>query len=572
MLPTPLLPWFTQLRPVWFVVLLASAQSASAGTYEARNIEANDLLTGIYSITVAQAGMTPVIRVQSDGEKFTSVEPGQTIIWKANTRGVCRSLRKIREYRWWLNDNAQANPNSYYSKHAPLTTKNWITSKHSDDKYTADGELSVPVNNKLANAAVAACNDYLQAEKSQGKSIQDILGQDKTLYSEENDKPLLAGVVYMQCNEDSGMNTMLGHAWQNVRINYLCEASETPKPGAGSSAKTQKIALPFMLEEPKIKLTPAHHSGTCPVDVQVEGTLKANQGQKDVQYRWVHNGAAGPAQTVVLNTSGWRTVNTILNNMGIETSAGNPSKTLAAKVPKSPGAGLQIKALPDNVHTGYVELKVLPAGDSNWDMAKTSVKARYQITCKTPVVNGADKLLPPGKPKPPQQMSDLSYASTIMIGNAVGQWGGSINVNAAAIPGAMRADRCALRVAYDVTNLGAGDAGGFVSRLFENDDTLLQSGLPQLEASQHKKLSGLIYLNNGTHLVGLSVDDQIQVSETSESNNKARITVHVSHCGEAESAGDKRGNTDGAGNGHGSGHANREGNTPRSGQMLPPRQ
>lgn len=530
--------------------LLTSLPASAAGTYDARNVEAGDLLTGIYSITVAQTGMTPVIRVKSDGEKFTAVQPGQSITWKANTRGVCRSLRKIREYRWWLNDNSQANPHSYFSSHKKVASKDWITSKHNDDKYTANGELSTPVNAKLANAAIKACNDYLQAAKAKGETIETILAKDKTLYSQDNDKPLLAGVVYMQCNEDSGMNTMLGHAWQNVRINYVCESFDFPKPGIGSSAGIGGIAAPFMLEEPKIQLTPAQYNGTCPVDIQVDGTLKANKGQQDVQYRWIHNGAAGPAQTVSLNTSGWRSVNTVLNDIGAETSPGNVGKTLAAKKTKPAQGGMQIKAQADNVHSGYVELKVLAADEKNWNKAKTSAKAYYNVNCKTAVVSGEAKLaLPPAvpqPPEPPQQTADLSYSDSIMIGNASGQWGGNINVDAAAMPGAMRGDRCALRVAYDVTNIGAGDAGNFVSKLFENNDTLLQSGVPQLAANQQKKISGLIYLNNGTHIVGLSVDDLAQVSETSESNNKARITVNVSNCGDADS--------------------------PRNGRLLPQRQ
>jgi subtilase family serine protease len=47
-------------------------------------------------------------------------------------------------------------------------------------------------------------------------------------------------------------------------------------------------------------------------------------------------------------------------------------------------------------------------------------------------------------------------------------------------------------------------------------------------------VSGLIYLGNGTHLLGLSVDDQQQVGESNESNNKARVTVEVRNCGQTQ--------------------------------------
>jgi hypothetical protein len=514
-------------------VALFTGVPASANTYDARNINASDLLTGIYSITVEQTGITPVIRVKFDGNSYKTIQPGQKIAWKANTRGVCRSLRKIREYRWWLNDNTQGSANSYYSYHKKIASKDWITSKHSDDKYTANGELSTPVSAKMGNAAIKACNNYVQAETSKGKALETILANDKTLYSEDNDQPLLAGVVYMQCNADSGMNTMLGHAWQNVRINYVCEDFDFPKPGMNSTAGIGKIAAPFMLEEPKINVTPAQYSGNCPVDIQVDGTLKANKGQEDVQYRWAHNGAMGPVATVSLNTSGWKSVNTIIANIGAN-QPGNPGKQIA--MPKPAKKDLQLKGQADNVHSGYVELKVLPAGEKNWAKAKTSDKGFYNITCKEPLVAGNAKLaLPPGTQNPdPQQQADLTHGPSITIGNTTGQWGGMMSVDASAMPGRQREDRCELRVVYDVENIGQGNADNFVSKLFENNKNLLQSATPSLAAGQQKKNSGLLYLTNGTHIIGLSVDDQNQINESNESNNTTRITVEVSNCGDSE--------------------------------------
>lgn len=514
-------------------ITLLTSISVMANTYDSHNVESSDLLTGVYSITVDQTGMTPVIRVKSDGEKYTAVQPGQSIVWKANTRGVCRSLRKIREYRWWLNDNTQANPHAYYSHHKQVAKKDWITSKHSDDKYTANGDLSTPVSAKLANAAIKACNDYLQAEKGKGKSPQSILSEDKTLYSQDNDKPLLAGVVYMQCNADSGMDTMLGHAWQNIRINYVCEGFDAPKPGGGSSANVGKIAAPFVLEEPKINVTPAEYNGNCPVDVQVEGTLKANQGQTEVQYRWAHNGALGPVATTKLNTSGWKTVNTVIANVGANQSD-NPGDKIAT--PKPTKNKLQIKAQADNLQTGYVELKALPLGENNWDKAKTSAKGTYKINCKQPIIAGNAKLALPSDSDPQELKPDLTPGVNITVGNITGQWGGVINVDASIMSGRQRGDRCELRVVYDVKNIGQGNADKFVSKLFEDNDSLLQSTTQQLASGQQTKNSGVIYLANGSHLIGVSIDDQGQISESDEGNNKNRITVNVSYCG-GESSG-----------------------------------
>jgi hypothetical protein len=290
-----------------------------------------------------------------------------------------------------------------------------------------------------------------------------------------------------------------------------------------------------MLEEPKINVTPAQYSGNCPVDIQVEGTLKANKGQEDVQYRWAHNGALGPVAIATLNTSGWKSVNTVIANIGADMS-GNPGNKIA--MPKPAKNNLQINAQGDNAHSGYVELKVLPAGENNWTKAKTSAKGFYKISCKEPLVAGNAKLaLPPGTPNPqpdPQQPAspDLTHGPSIMIGHSTGQWGGMMNVDASVMSGRQRGDRCELRVAYDVKNIGSGNADNFVSKLFENNEGLLQSATPQLAAGQQKKNSGLIYLANGTHIIGVSVDDQEQVAESDESNNKARITVEVSNCGD----------------------------------------
>jgi len=87
-------------------------------------------------------------------------------------------------------------------------------------------------------------------------------------------------------------------------------------------------------------------------------------------------------------------------------------------------------------------------------------------------------------------------------------------------------------MAYDVKNKGTGAAGVFHSRLFEEGSTLHQGSINSLAPTASKKVSGTIYLPNGTHIVGVFVDNQTKVSESNEQNNKQRITVKVTNCSE----------------------------------------
>ena len=83
-------------------------------------------------------------------------------------------------------------------------------------------------------------------------------------------------------------------------------------------------------------------------------------------------------------------------------------------------------------------------------------------------------------------------------------------------------------------NLGKAAAGAFVSRVREDQQLLHHAAIAGLGGSAQHRVSGLIYLGNGTHLLNLSVDDQQQVGESNESNNKARVTVEVRNCGQTQ--------------------------------------
>ncbi len=511
----------TPTRTYLFSLLLAST-SAVADTYESRNITPGDLLSGVKRIEVKQTGQTPLIRVISDGKTYSGVQPGQQIVWQASTYGQCRGLRKIREFRWWLNDNSSQSPNSYYAHHQQVASKDWITSKSKSIEYSASGSLAAPVSAKLANAARQACNSYLQAELAKGKDLRQVLEHDRKLPLTE--QPLLAGVVYLQCSEDGGgLNTKLGHAWQNVKIETLCEGYAYPP----SVTKPQglDLAAAFVLETPKLKIDPAQYSGSCPVTLPVEGTLKANQGQQPVQYRWAHNGAMGPVYNANLNTSGWRTVSTQLKDIGKPAA---PDKQFKQPAQGQNQGGLQFKAHADNVHTGQVELLVLAAGENDWSKAKRA-SSGYQVTCKTPVQPGLNKLV---APQPGATQADLSYGPNLTIGSTTGQWGTNLKVDASHAA-RQREDSCELRLVYDVVNPGGASAGAFASRVREGQEWLHSASLPGLAANAQHKVSGLVYLANGTHLLRLAVDDQQQVAESNEGNNQARVTVEVSNCSNA---------------------------------------
>lgn len=508
------------LSPLFLGLLLACSANASAeDTYAPDNVTPSTMLSGIKRIEVKQTGPVPVIRVQSDGSSYTAVKPGQQVVWQASSQVECRGVRKIDRLIWWINDNSQVGPRSFYIHHQRLLQKDWITSKSKHNSYSTSGSLNVPVGAKLANAAKQACNNYLQAEQGKGRDLKQILAQEKRLPA--TDKPLLSGVVYLQCN---GLDDKEAHAWQHVKIETICEGYKFPP----SVPKPQglELAAAFALETPKIKVEPTPYSGTCPVTLKAEGTLKGNKGQQQVQYRWAHNGGLGPVYTTTLNTSGWRSVSTLLKDIG-KPNGGNAK--LAQPQQQGQQAGLQLKAHADNVHSGQVELRVLPVGETDWNKAKRA-SAGYQVTCKDAPKPAPDKLTAP-QPRPAQ--IDLSYAPGLTIGTSSGQWGGTLQVDASQ-SGRQREGRCELRLVYDVMNLGKSAAGAFVSRVREDQELLHHVALPGLAGGAQHKVSGLIYLGNGTHLLGLSVDDQQQVGESNESNNKARVMVDVRNCGQTQ--------------------------------------
>ncbi|MBD9426220.1 hypothetical protein IB232_12870 [Pseudomonas sp. PDM15] len=508
------------LNPLFLGLLLACSGAASAeDTYAPDNVTPSTMLSGIKRIEVKQTGPVPVIRVQSDGTSYTAVKPGQQVVWQASSQVECRGVRKIDRLIWWINDNSQVGPRSYHIHHQRLLQKDWITSKSKHNSHSTSGSINVPVSAKLANAAKQACNSYLKAEQAKGRDLKQILAEDKRLPA--TDKPLLAGVVYLQCN---GLDDKEAHAWQHVKIETICEGYDFPN--VAPKPQGLDLAAAFALEQPKIKVEPTPYSGTCPVTLKVEGTLKANKGQQQVQYRWAHNGGLGPVYTTTLNTSGWRSVAMQLKDIGKQAG---PNAKLALPNQTKGQPGLQLKGHAANVHSGQVELKVLAMGESNWSKAK-SAAAAYQVTCKEAPKPAPDTFTAP-QPKPAQ--IDLSYAPALTIGNAGGQWGGSLKVDASQT-GRQREGRCELRLVYDVKNLGQAAAGAFVSRLREDQELLHNASLPGLAGGAQHKVSGLIYLGNGTHLLGLSVDDQQQVGESNESNNKARVTVEVRNCGQTQ--------------------------------------
>ena len=512
-------------RVVLAAGLLALSTTCLGAGYAPDNVGPGDLITGIYSITTQQSDAIPQVHVKSDGTTYTAVVPGQSIKYEGSSRGVCRSKRKIRKLHWWINDNSAVGPASYYQKHHKLSEKKWVNSKINDDKKEVAGQMSLAVPANIASDAVKACNDYLKAEQNKGKSAQAVLGKSHTIKSDTHQDTRIAAVTYLQCSDDNGMNTMLAHAWQNIRIDYVCDAAPvTPKPSA--PANSAKLAAPFTLEKPTLNVTPKNHTGTCPVDIKAEGTLKANQGQQQVKYRWSHNGALGPVATTTLNTSGWKAVSTTFKGIGKAANAQN-QLGINQNNPAPQAKGFQ--AAGNNIN-GYVELKVLAGKETDWNKAKTSDKAYYSVKCQEPIKPVKATLVPPKAGN-----TDLLPGPTLMLGNKSANWGTLLEVDAktAAGPG-RRGDRCEFRYQYDVLNNGSEDAGAFQSRLFEGNATLHQAAFANLKAGQKRKASGSIYLNNGTHVLGVFVDNTTSVAESNEMNNKQRISVKITNCGESQ--------------------------------------
>lgn len=93
---------------------------------------------------------------------------------------------------------------------------------------------------------------------------------------------------------------------------------------------------------------------------------------------------------------------------------------------------------------------------------------------------------------------------------------------------------CGRRLVYDVMDLGKITAGTSVSRFREDQVALHQTVLPGLLGGAQRKVSGLIYLGRGTHLLSLSAHGTQQVGESNKSKNKAAVMVDLRHLDQTQ--------------------------------------
>ena len=265
------------------------------------------------------------------------------------------------------------------------------------------------------------------------------------------------------------------------------------------------------------RVTPEQYKGECPVDIEVEGTLSVSAAVK-VQYRWSHNGGMGPVGVAQLNSHGGKTVSTRFKDIGKTLPAG----TLLLSSKPAAKAGPVNQAQSESLHTGSVQLLSLPMDQQNWSKAYKSMQMGYKLDCDSHAKAAISAT--------PVLRADLLPGPMFTLANATAPWGSALAVDASAFQAGKRGDQCSLPITYEVHNEGVAEAGASQARLFTGSNSLYSQSLGNLAPGTKAKVAGTLYLSDGRHMIGVKVDSQDQVSESSETNNLQGITVMVRGC------------------------------------------
>ena len=509
------------------LTLCAAGNASVAGTYDADNITPDSLLTGIKSASISQSGAhVPTIAVWHDGQEYTQISANAQSMFGFDYSASCRGLNKLGKLELWVNDNTKSGPSSYPDH----LTKVWSKSLLSGSKKkSTSGAVWVggAVPSVLKNAAISACNARVSQRMAQGLSRQQALAEDHVVTSDDIDKPALAGALVVACPSKPHFS----HAWQNLRVNYHCKGAGLGQAQVPTMT-TQGVQSKFAIEHVAVTANPSEYTGSCPTSIFFEGNIKTSKSGTELQYRWSHKGTLGPVATATTNTAqtAYATYSLEVGAGAANTNANQATNTQTVKAkaivdpggPQGPGS---FAPTPNSPTAGWMQLLVLPKGETNWSNAIKSKQASYNVQCSKPLsVQAATPSNPVGKP-------DILSQGGLTLGTVYGAWGSSMNVTAAAAS-RQRSGQCSFRMKYPVSNAGTQATGKFDSVL-RTGNTLLhtQKGMA-LAKGQSANASGSIWLADGTHILFAKLDDGADVAESNEGNNVYRIQVNVRGCGE----------------------------------------
>jgi hypothetical protein len=331
-----------------------------------------------------------------------------------------------------------------------------------------------------------------------------------------------------------------------LRIDVVCRAlgPEGDKGKGGDVAgKGGHFEIPFQVHDVDWGVRGVNaYQGRCPVTAVFPVRLKVS-GAGTLRYRFVHNGASSPVESLVLGGPELKT-RTVTFTTGIGepfkpsafVAPTGPAKGPQVTAPKGPGGGPKIAQAPPNVHQGTLAFEIVSPKASQTSPPEP---VHYRVTCEAPKSPGPGLTAGPQSPTPTgpktatlAALPDIAPGEGITIGGKTAAWDGEIQL-AAAQASAARSGRCEYRYAYDVVNRGTGAAqAAFVSRLKTGGGMLAQDAGVTLTSGQTRRLAGTLRLPPGAHTVTAHLDDDEQVAELSEGNNAPSVRVTVTgQCG-----------------------------------------
>lgn len=513
--------------------LIMGVQSArAAGTYTADNITSDTLLSGISSAKISQStAEIPTIAVWHDGQQYTKISPNAQVQFGFDYSASCRGLHKLGKLELWVNDNTKSGPSSYPDHLTKVWSKNLLSG--SKKKSTGGAVwLGGAVPPVLEKAAIAACNARVTKRMAQGLSRQQALAEKHLIGANDIDKPVFAGALVVACPSKPNF----GHAWQNLRVNYQCQGSDLGATQVPTST-AQGVQSSFFIEQVAVTANPSEYSGECPTSIFFEGNIKTSKSGTEVQYRWSHKGTFGPVATTKTNSA-----QTAYATYSMQVGAGaaptaakqatSPGQVTAQTI-GDPGPAKGYAPTPDSPTAGWMQLLVMPKGETDWSKAVKSNQASYNVQCSKPLAVQAGSVpgTPPSKPPRAPGKPDVLSQGGLTLGNAFGPWGGSLSVSGAAAT-RQRSGQCSFRMKYPVQNSGAIATGKFDSVLRTGNLVLHTQKAMELAKGQNANASGSIWLSNGQHVLVATLDDGNAVAESNENNNVYRIQVTVRGCAE----------------------------------------
>lgn len=480
--------------------------TAAATALATENDPGISVVTHVDKIAVNQSGATPMITVTAAGEQYDTVAADKfSMHYDASL--TCKGLWDIHYFEvalggspsWYdvKGDNYQHKPIGYYTDLLDA----WGVDSGKKSRAVSGRTLIGPMKPQIREAAINACRAEVQKSASKnGISVAQAmetarqLPLPKTGWIADN----LKLQAWASCGMPQDQITWLSVYDGTPDITVRCEARERA-PGVDTSGLPDQLAVPFQVTQLALSASPERYQGACPKQLELTGTITANRAGS-VKYRW---------------------------------KSGN-SLSLPATLSFSQAQSRQVTRKIDVDHSWSRAVTLLTEGPGKTE--SNTVNVDFSCVAAGGPGNLAPRPPPPPPPLPPPPppkpvgKPDLVPGASLTVGNHGAQWGHTLTVNASLSNLPTQGNACGLPMSYEVRNIGQAQAGAFKSRLSAGGGALHTGNIGALASGDTHEVSGVIYLANGDYPVGVSVDNQAQVSEANEGNNSAQILLKVRNC------------------------------------------